>query len=420
MTAAHRLVSPWHRPANARIFDTGGDPATATSLPYARKQRRGGLLARTGTAAGRRVLDRAGRRRNAWTARRVALAVIVLLATAFAAAAPAAAQGVMDRPPNMGGTWAGSSGTVYFNFLHRFTATDGPTRKVLNFPTFLLAAGLPANLLAGFRYATNSDLVPAYPNEWEFFGRWNPIAQARGGPFDIAIQGGYNLAAESIDGELSIARAFGPLRVMAAGRGFTDTSGGAGQVAIAGGATLALSRTFAIAGDIASFVGYSTADGDEPDAAWGVGLQIAIPYTPHTFSIQATNTNTGTLQGSSVGSDTRRYGFEFTIPITLSRYFGGGSSPAAAAPTVTATGDTVRVVMRNLTFSTPALAVSAGTTVVWVNEDAVQHTVTADDGSFDSGLIDPRASWSRTFTTAGTIAYHCTPHPFMKGTVTVR
>jgi plastocyanin len=360
---------------------------------------------------------------------RVVWAVIGIVAAMSASSAPAAAQGVMDRPPNMTGTWTGTSGSVYFNFLHRFTTTDAPTRKVLNFPTFLLAAGLPANLLAGFRYATNSDLVPSYPNEWEPFVRWNPLAQSRGGPLDAAVQAGYNVAAESFDAELSIARAFGPLRLMAAGRGFTDAYGGGetGGLAVAGGATFALNRTFALAGDVAQlFDTRVTAlggdDDDDPDLAWGAGIQIAIPYTPHTLSIQATNTNTGTLQGSSIGSETVRYGFEFTIPITLSRYFGSraAAAPPASGEMTTATGDTVRVVMRNLAYGTPALQISAGTTVVWVNEDVVPHTVTADDGSFDSGLIDPNASWSRTFDAAGTIAYHCIPHPFMMGSVTVR
>ena len=325
----------------------------------------------------------------------------------------------MVRPPNLGGTWTGASGTLYFNFLHRFTATDAPNRKVLNFPTFLLAAGLPGNLLAGFRYATNSDLVPAYPNEWEPFARWNPLAQTRGGPVDVSIQGGYNLAAESFDAELSVARAFGPLRLMGAARGFSDAYG---NVALAGGATFALNSTFALAGDYAKFVGVSSADGPEPDAAWGAGIQIAIPYTPHTLSIQATNTNTGTLQGSSIGGETTRYGFEFTIPFTLSRYFGGRAAAAAppAGGMTTATGDTVRIAMRNLAYAPTALQVTAGTTVVWVTEDAEQHTLTADDGSVDSGLIDPNASWSRTFDSAATIAYHCIPHPFMRATLTVR
>ena len=57
-------------------------------------------------------------------------------------------------------------------------------------------------------------------------------------------------------------------------------------------------------------------------AAWGAALQLAIPYSPHTFSLQITNTTTATLQGASRGVAKVRGGFEFTIPFTLSRYFG--------------------------------------------------------------------------------------------------
>ena len=47
------------------------------------------------------------------------------------------------------------------------------------------------------------------------------------------------------------------------------------------------------------------------------------------------------------------------------------------------------------------------------------HTVTADDGSFDTGKIDPGASATITVDTAGTFAYHCNFHPSMKATITV-
>ena len=62
----------------------------------------------------------------------------------------------------------------------------------------------------------------------------------------------------------------------------------------------------------------------------GSGLNLAIPRTPHTISLHATNVNNVTLQSSSRGTDETRYGFEFTIPITLSRYFGSGSSQRGA------------------------------------------------------------------------------------------
>jgi plastocyanin len=63
--------------------------------------------------------------------------------------------------------------------------------------------------------------------------------------------------------------------------------------------------------------------------------------------------------------------------------------------------------------------VHAGATVRWVNQDQLQHTVTGDDGGFDSGLIDPGHAYERVFSRPGDYAYHCTPHPFMTGHVIV-
>ena len=82
------------------------------------------------------------------------------------------------------------------------------------------------------------------------------------------------------------------------------------------------------------------------------------------------------------------------------------------------TANTVSIV--NMSFSPASLTVTAGTTVVWTNNDMITHTVTADDGSFDSGNITMGAKYSRLFSTAGTYAYHCTIHPDMKGTIVVK
>lgn len=72
-------------------------------------------------------------------------------------------------------------------------------------------------------------------------------------------------------------------------------------------------------------------------------------------------------------------------------------------------------------FAPRELTVNLGDEVTWTNRDGEQvHSVTADDGSFASGLIGSGHKWRHTFTTPGTYTYHCTPHPFMKGTVIVR
>jgi uncharacterized membrane protein len=73
--------------------------------------------------------------------------------------------------------------------------------------------------------------------------------------------------------------------------------------------------------------------------------------------------------------------------------------------------------MKGIRFQPAELTVHPGETVEFKNEDIVAHTVTADDGSFDSGLIQPGSSWKMTVQKTGTLAYHCTPHPNMKATL---
>jgi plastocyanin len=65
------------------------------------------------------------------------------------------------------------------------------------------------------------------------------------------------------------------------------------------------------------------------------------------------------------------------------------------------------------------VTVKVGQAVTWNNEGNEAHTVTADDKSFDSGSKAHGESWQNTFSKPGQFAYHCTPHPWMKGTVKV-
>jgi plastocyanin len=316
-------------------------------------------------------------------------------------------QSVLERPPNLSGGWLGAPGTLQFNFVHRFGVGDAPLRKVTNSPTFLLSYRLPFPLLIGFNYATSSDIAAAFPNEWEVFARYARLG--------LALQAGYNQAAGSGDAELTAARVFGPLRAMAVGRvlshGYhSDTT----RYAIGGGATLRLHRWVALAGDVTSLINKRAGE----KVAWGAGLQLAIPYSPHTLSLQVTNTNTATLQGASRGIDRVRGGFEFTIPFTLSRYFGRRTK--TAAPSGQAAVNATEAEIRALKFTQDRIEIAVGTTVRWTNNDQLQHTVTANDGSWDSALINPGGSWTHTFTQPGEFAFHCTPHPFMKGVVVVR
>jgi plastocyanin len=71
-------------------------------------------------------------------------------------------------------------------------------------------------------------------------------------------------------------------------------------------------------------------------------------------------------------------------------------------------------------FFEPALpSVAPGTTVVWVNRGAHPHTVSAFDGSFDSGVLMPGEAFAITFGGSGTVWYFCEIHPSMTGGVTV-
>jgi plastocyanin len=373
------------------------------------------------------------------------------------------AQSLLDRSPNVSGDWTGAPGTVYSHFVHRFTASDAPERKVSNVPTFLLAAGLPKRFMAGFNYSTNSSLAPRFPNEWELFARWLPVSQDFGAPLDLGGQVGYNNASDGVDAEISAARRVGIVRVIAAGRALSGVEGST-RFAVAGGATLRLNQYVALAGDIGSLVDRDSAE----RVAWSAGLHFAIPLTPHTVSLHATNAMITTLQGASRGTSDVRYGFEFTIPLTLRRYFGKRASaeepvdsvpPLTIAPVVTpapAIRDTIpevqapppqsipapvapvvqdtakapaprkppaRVVktgIRNVSYLQPRLQVTVGTTIEWTNNDPMPHSVTATDRSFNSGLINPGKTYRHTFTKAGTFSFFCMPHPFMKGTVVVR
>jgi plastocyanin len=56
---------------------------------------------------------------------------------------------------------------------------------------------------------------------------------------------------------------------------------------------------------------------------------------------------------------------------------------------------------------------------VWGNTGRMEHSVTALDGSFDSGLLKPGETWTRTFDTPAFIDYRCTPHPWMRGVLRV-
>ena len=99
---------------------------------------------------------------------------------------------------------------------------------------------------------------------------------------------------------------------------------------------------------------------------------------------------------------------------------GCGSGQRATTATGAQGTSTLSVTIANLAFSPATLTAKPGTKVTWTNNDSVIHTVTSDTGVFNSGNIAPGSTFSYTFNSAGSYAYHCTIHPNMKGTILVQ
>jgi plastocyanin len=91
-----------------------------------------------------------------------------------------------------------------------------------------------------------------------------------------------------------------------------------------------------------------------------------------------------------------------------------------SAPTMTPASTGNSVTIANFAFSPQTLMVKTGTKVTWTNKDSATHTVTADQGAFNSGPLAPGNSFSFTFTKAGSYAYHCMIHPSMMATIVVQ
>lgn len=92
----------------------------------------------------------------------------------------------------------------------------------------------------------------------------------------------------------------------------------------------------------------------------------------------------------------------------------GGLAPSAAL---------AQVMIVNYSFRPSSITVQAGTTVLWVNMDFVEHTVSfgthENPTGVESPLLGHMGSFSYTFTEPGVYEYHCDPHPYMRGSVTV-
>lgn len=340
-------------------------------------------------------------------------------------ASPMPAQSVLERSPNIHGVWTLPAGTAAFVFAHRFEFIDGGD-ELFNIPTLTLAVGGPLGVTAGLDYSSYSEVVPGRltGNETQYWLKRSVISGDAG---EVAALVAYNSAAESWDGAIDVRGQFRRLALFGELRGFSDRFGG-GDPGLAGaiGAGVQLTDYLGLTGDIGGVL-----DEDSVPEAWSGAVAIAIPGTPHTFSLQATNSGAITLQGSSrekvVGRPgTTRYGFVFTVPLggasRWARIFRQGDPPAppvrapAAQP---ADSSVVTVEMKMVAFTPGEVRIRAGETVRWVSRDPIEHTVTADDRRWGSELLKEGESYTRRFDEPGRYPYHCMPHPQMRGVVIV-
>ncbi len=350
------------------------------------------------------------------------------------------AQPVTQRTPNIIGTWVTSPWNLHFWFNHRFRVfgddvdiTDIFDDAVVgNSPTFDLNLGLWAPFMVGFQYASKPTILnPSSSNEWFPYLKAAPLRRR---DWSVSVLGGYNTQAESFDGAVAGQASLGRFRLLGEARGFSDALGAnEAGLALAGGLGIKINEFLALAGDVAGFVA-----GPDTGVAWSAGIQLGIPYTPHTFSLQASNAASPILQEASykgadvLGGGTVTWGFEFTVPFSgFARWgsiFGKDRGGGAGGEGVQVAGEgaegaglagVVEIDIREFTFAGDTIRVPAGTAIRWVNHDPVAHNTVADDGSWESPLFGPGETYTTRLEKPGRYAYLCTVHPFMRGLIIV-
>ena len=107
--------------------------------------------------------------------------------------------------------------------------------------------------------------------------------------------------------------------------------------------------------------------------------------------------------------------------IRLALILVSGGLLAVLAVASTAMAKDQHVTIADFSFSPASVTIFVGETVTWTNTGPGDHSVTADDGSFDSGELAPLDSFANVFDQAGTFTYHSTGEAqLMKGTVIVK
>ena len=95
--------------------------------------------------------------------------------------------------------------------------------------------------------------------------------------------------------------------------------------------------------------------------------------------------------------------------------------PASPAPTPTPPGGVVTINVVGIngaqSFSPNPATLPAGQMVVWHNIDSITHRIVLNDGSLDTGTLNPGAISQAMLINIGGGPYHCSIHPVMVGTI---
>jgi plastocyanin len=87
------------------------------------------------------------------------------------------------------------------------------------------------------------------------------------------------------------------------------------------------------------------------------------------------------------------------------------SSPAETAERAAPPQNATAVRITKFTYNPDPIRVERGQAVAWTNRDLAPHTVTAEDNSWDSGLMDQGETFVLTFDEPGVYEYICALHP---------
>jgi plastocyanin len=118
--------------------------------------------------------------------------------------------------------------------------------------------------------------------------------------------------------------------------------------------------------------------------------------------------------------------FCFMLLFFLITSMGCSGTTAMSGMTTSATSGTsgtsasgTDVTIQSNSFNPGTLTIKVGETVTWTNKDSYAHTVTSNNGSFDSGNMASGETFSFTFNTVGTYSYYCSIHTFMTAEIVV-